>query len=153
MGFPIVMYRYELDHKESWAQKIDVFKLWCWRRLLRVPWIARKSNQSILKEINPECSLERLMLKLKFQCFGYLMQRANSLAKTLMLAKIKGKRRRGWQRIRGLDSITDLIDMYLSKVQEIMKDREAWHVAVHAVAKSGTWLSNWTTPTYNIIKI
>ena len=118
---------------------------WCWRRLLRVPWPARRLNQSILKEINPEYSLEGLMLKLKLQCFGHLMQRADSLEKTLMLGKIEVRRRRGWQRTRWLDGITDSTDMNLSKLLERVKDREAWHGLVHWVANSRTQLSHWTT--------
>ena len=132
---------WELDNEKGWASKI-AFKLWCWRRLLRVPSSARRSNQSILKEISPEYSLEGLMLKLKFQYFGHLMWRANSLEETLMLGKIEGRRRRGWQRMKLLDGITDSMDM--SKLREMVKDREPRHAEIHELTKSQTQLSNWT---------
>ena len=135
---------------ESWIIKkaecwrIDAFGLWCWRRLLRVPWTARRSSQSILKEMSPGISLEGMMLKLKLQYFGHRMRRTDSMEK-LMLGKIEGRRKRGWQRMRWLDGIIDSVDMSLSKLQETEKDREAWHVVVHGVPKSWTWLSDWTT--------
>ena len=153
MVFPVVM-----SGCESWTMKkaerwrIDAFELWCWRRLLRVSWTTRRSNQFILKEISPGCSLEGLMLKLKLQYFGHVTWRADSLEKTLMLGGIGGRRRRGRQRIRWLDGIANSMDMILSELQELVMDREAWRVVIHGVTKSQTWLSDWTELNWSVLR-
>ena len=153
MVFPGVMYRCESwTVKKAECQRIDAFELWCWRRLLKVPWTARRSNQSILKEISPGISLEGMMLKLKLQYFGHLMWRVDLMEKTLMLGGIGGRRRRGWHRMRWPDGITDLMDMSLSEFRKLVMDREIWRAAIHGVTKSRTRLSNWTELNWVLLK-
>ena len=152
MVFPVVMYgcgSWTMKKAEHW--RIDAFELWCWRRLLRVPWTARRSNRFILKEISPGCSLEGLMLKLKLQYFGHLMQRIDLLEKTLMLGGLGGRRKRGWQRMRWLDGITNLLDVSLSELREMVMGRDAWCAVIHGVTKSWAWLSDWTELNWKII--